>query len=68
MNAYRKLTKWYVFKPLKDFSSSWLQYEFQSEIGFYPNTTIPDPRLEGFGVKFHSNGTLAEEEVKKRFA
>ncbi|KAI9569974.1 hypothetical protein HD554DRAFT_2089140 [Boletus coccyginus] len=44
-------------------------YEFQSEFGFYPDTTkIPDPRLEHFGVKFHSNKTFAEEELKKRYA
>jgi len=43
-------------------------YEFQSEFGLYPNTIkIPDPRLERFGVKFHSNETFAEEELKKRY-
>lgn len=46
-----------------------LQYEFQSEFGFYPaQTVIPDPRLERFGVKFHSNETFAKEELKKRYA
>ena len=45
-----------------------MQYEFQSEFGLYPNTIkIPDPRLERLGVKFHSNETLAEEELKKRY-
>jgi len=42
-------------------------YEFQSESGLYPHTSIPDPRLERLGVKFHSNETLAEEELKKRY-
>jgi hypothetical protein len=44
-----------------------MQYEFQSESGLYPHTSIPDPRLERLGVKFHSNETLAEEELKKRY-
>lgn len=44
-----------------------MQYEFQSEIGLYPDTVIPDPRLERLGVKFHSNKTFAEEELKKRY-
>ncbi|KAF8552074.1 NAD(P)-binding protein [Imleria badia] len=44
-------------------------YGFQNEFGFYPaQTVIPDPRLERFGVKFHSNETFAKEELKKRYA
>ncbi|KAF8438110.1 hypothetical protein L210DRAFT_3405291 [Boletus edulis BED1] len=43
-------------------------YEFQSGFGLYPHATIPDPRLERLGVKFHSNKVFAEEELKKRYA
>ncbi|KAN0084223.1 hypothetical protein V8E55_007727 [Tylopilus felleus] len=43
-------------------------YEFQSEFGMYPHTSIPDPRLERLGVKFHSNKVFVEEELKKRYA
>ncbi|KIJ61553.1 hypothetical protein HYDPIDRAFT_115710 [Hydnomerulius pinastri MD-312] len=42
-------------------------YAFQSEFGLYPHATIPDPRLERLGVKFHSMEAFAEEEIKKRF-
>ncbi|KAG6377450.1 hypothetical protein JVT61DRAFT_15255 [Boletus reticuloceps] len=45
-----------------------LCYEFQSKFGLYPHATIPDPRLERLGVKFHSNKEFAEEELKKRYA
>lgn len=34
----------------------------------YPHTSIPDPRLERLGVKFHSNKVFVEEELKKRYA
>ena len=44
-----------------------MQYKFQSELGLYPQATIPDPRLERLGVNFHSNETFAEEELKKRY-
>ncbi|KAG6377443.1 hypothetical protein JVT61DRAFT_15248 [Boletus reticuloceps] len=43
-------------------------YEYQSEPGAFPHATIPDPRLERLGVKFHSIKTFAEEALKKRFA
>ncbi|KAG9313438.1 hypothetical protein JVU11DRAFT_5760 [Chiua virens] len=45
-----------------------MQYEFQSEFGFYPHASIPDPRLERLGVKFHGNAAFAEQELKKRYA
>lgn len=42
-------------------------YEFQSEFGLYPHTTIPDPRLINLGVKFQTMEEFSQE-IKGRYA
>lgn len=41
-------------------------YDFQSEFGLYPHTTIPDPRLINLGVNFHTMEEFSQE-IKGRF-
>jgi len=43
-------------------------YEYQSSIGLYKDTPVPNPDLVALGVKFGTFGEFVESEVKKRFA
>ena len=44
------------------------QFSYQSEIGMFRDSEIPDPRLVVLGVKFGTIQELVEQEVKTRFS
>jgi len=43
-------------------------FEYQSEIGLYRDTPVPNPDLVALGVKFSTFDELVQAELKKRFA
>jgi len=45
-----------------------VMYEFQSDIGLYRDSALPDPRLVALGVKFGTLEEFAEECIKPRFS
>jgi len=58
----------FVSPPTTGMEETDEMFAYQSEIGMYRDSVIPDPRLIALGVKFSTIQEFIDQEVKKRFA